>query len=78
MSEFHIQLPSFQEALDFVNLASKQPFRIRVGNSWQDANATSVMALVSLDQRNPLDVSADCSEEQFAEFCKKAARFEVK
>ena len=78
MSDFHIQRPSCQEALDVVNLVSKQPFRIRVGNSWQDANATSVMALVSLDHSCPLEVSADCPEEEFEEFCRKAARFEAK
>ena len=78
MTEFRVQFHSFQDALDFVSLASVQPFPICVSNAWQNANATSVMALVSLDHRCPLNVSAECSEVEFQRFCEDAARFQAK
>ena len=68
MSQFRIQIRCFQDILDFVRLATVQPYRIRLSNHWQSANATSFMALVSMDHCQPLQVSAECSEEEVAGF----------
>ena len=73
--EFQIRIRSFQEIQEFIKLATVQPFRIRLGNDYQSANATSFMGLVSLDHRRPLKVSADCGQEEFDRFREKAARF---
>ncbi len=73
--EFHIRIRSFQELREFIALATAQPFRIRLGNEFQWANATSFMGVVSLDHRRPLLVSADCGEEEFALFRQQATRF---
>ena len=75
MREFCIRIQSLQDVQDFVALATAQPFQIRLSNDYQSANATSIMALVSLDHRRPLHVSADCSDAEFAEFRRQAARF---
>lgn len=73
--EFNIRIRSFQEVQDFIKLASVQPFRVRLGNDFQSANATSFMGVVSLDHRRPLRVSADCGEEEFARFRQMVSRF---
>lgn len=73
--EFHIRIRSFGDVQAFVKLATAQPFRVRIGNDSQSANATSFMGVVSLDHRHPLKVSADCSEEEFSAFRRKIARF---
>ena len=73
--EFHIRIRTFQEAQEFIKLATVQPFRVSLGNDFQSANATSFMGVVSLDHRHPLRVTADCCEEEFARFRQMAARF---
>ena len=73
--EFNIRIRTFQEAQEFIKLATVQPFRVNLGNEFQSANATSFMGVVSLDHRRPLRVSADCGEEEFARFRQLAARF---
>lgn len=73
--EFYIRIRSFQEAQDFVKLATVQPFRVFLGNDSQSANATSFIGILSLDHRHPLRVSADCSEKEFSIFRQQAAQF---
>ena len=75
MNDFYIRIRSFQDILDFIELATSQPFRVCLGNDHQSANATSFMALVCLDHSRPLQVTAECEEGVFLEFRKKAARF---
>ena len=77
MSQFQIQIRCFQDILDFVRLATVQPFRIRLSNHWQSANATSFMALVSMDHCHPLQVSAECSEEEIAPFRQQIQRLVI-
>ena len=78
MGEFYIHIHSFQELRDFVDLATTKPFSIHLSNNSQSANATSFMALVSLDHRRPIRVTADCSETEFELLRQQAARFGVK
>ena len=73
--EFNIRIRSFQEVQDFIRLATVQPFRVSVGNDFQNANATSFMGVVSLDHRRPLRVTAECGEEEFNRFRQSVARF---
>lgn len=75
MGEFYIRIRSLQDIQDFVALSTAQPFRVQLGNEYPFANATSFMALVSLDYRRPIRVTAHCSEAEFSEFRKQAARF---
>lgn len=78
MGEFYIHIHSFQELQDFVALATTKPFQIHLSNNYQSANATSFMALVSLDHRRPLRVTADCTIPEFEVFRQQASRFGAK
>ena len=77
MPHFQIQIHCFQDVLDFVRLATEQPYRIRLSNHWQSANATSFMALASMDHCQPLQVSADCTEEEIADFRQQIQRLVI-
>ena len=75
MKQFDIVLRSFQDVHDFVEMATVQPFRILVGNDRTRVNAKSFMGMFSLDLDLPVQVRADCTEEECAQFKAKAARF---
>ena len=75
MKQFDICLRSFQDVQDFVELATVQPFRILVGNDRSRVNAKSFMGMFSLDLTTPVQVRADCTDEECAGFKLAAARF---
>ena len=75
MKQFDICLHSFEDIQDFVALATVQPFRILVGNDRTRVNAKSFMGMFSLDLTDPVQVRADCTEEQYADFKQAVARF---
>ena len=72
---FHIQLTSFEQIKTFVALAARQPFAVVVGSTEHPINAKSLMAMLGLSYRHPLQVRADCDEATFAQFCRDAAQF---
>ena len=78
MREFHIQFRSFRDVHDFVNLASKQPQKLRVGGDWFQVNATSFMGMFALNCRKAQKVSVDCSEEELNALLDTFDRFVVK
>ena len=78
MKQFDIILRSFDDVQDFVELATVQPFRILVGNDRTRVNAKSFMGMFSLDFTTPVQVRADCSDEEFSGFKLAAASFLVK
>ena len=75
MKQFDICLQSFEDVQDFVQLATVQPFRILVGNDRTRVNAKSFMGVFSLDLTAPVQVRADCSDEQCSGFKQAAAKF---
>lgn len=75
MKQFDIHLHSFQDIQDFVELATVQPFRIVVGNDRTRVNAKSFMGMFSLDLTAPVQVRADCTDEECIAFRLAAARF---
>ena len=75
MKQFDIVLRSFKDVQEFVELASVQPFRIVVGNDRTRVNAKSFMGMFSLDYDLPVQVRADCTEEEYARFKNAAQRF---
>ena len=75
MKQFDICLQSFDDIQEFVALATIQPFRILVGNDRTRVNAKSFMGMFSLDLTTPVQVRADCTDEQCAGFKQAAARF---
>ena len=75
MKQFDISLHSFEDVQDFVELATVQPFRILVGNDRTRVNAKSFMGMFSLDFSTPVQVRADCTQEQCDRFKDAAARF---
>ena len=78
MREFHIQFRSFRDVLDFVNLAAKQPQKLRVGGDWFQVNGTSFMGMFALNCRKAQKVTVDCSEEELNTLLDTFDRFVVK
>ena len=77
MKEFSISIRSFQEVMDFVSLATVQPFQILVGNDRSRVSAKSFMGMFCLDYSEPQKVRMDCGAEDFQQFRLAAARFAV-
>ena len=75
MKQFDIELHSFSDVQDFVEVATVQPFRILVGNDRARVNAKSFMGMFSLNFSEPVQVRADCTEDQCLLFQQAAARF---
>ena len=75
MKQFDIVLHSFQDVQDFVEMATVQPFRVLVGNDRARVNAKSFMGMFSLDYDLPVQVRADCTEEECDRFKAAAQRF---
>ena len=75
MKQFDIELHSFDDVQDFVEVATVQPFRVVVGNDRTLVNAKSFMGMFSLDFSEPVHVRADCTEEEIHRFKAAAARF---
>lgn len=75
MKQFDIELHSFADVQDFVEIATVQPFRILVGNDRSRVNAKSFMGMFSLDYSEPIQVRADCTDEECVRFKQAAAKF---
>ena len=75
MKQFDIELHSFADVQDFVEVATIQPFRILVGNDRARVNAKSFMGMFSLNFSEPVQVRADCTEDECLRFQQAAARF---
>ena len=75
MQQMTVQIRSFAQVRDFVALAARQPFAVVVGSTEHPINAKSLMAMLGLSYRHPLQVRADCDEVAFAQFCRDAAQF---
>ena len=76
--EFEIRLTSVQDVLEFVALATAQPYAVRVGNLRHWVNAKSFMEMFCLDLTFPLTVRPECSPQEYEGFCMTAHRFAVK
>ena len=59
-----IRLHSFEEVCTLVDLATAQPFRVRISDGHHWADPKSLMYLFSLDLRRPLTLQVDCSGEE--------------
>jgi catabolite repression HPr-like protein len=77
MKQFDVFLENFEDVQEFVALATVQPFRVVVGNDRSRVNAKSFMGMFSLDLSTPVQVRADCTEEQYDGFKLAASRFLV-
>ena len=75
MHQFNIVIRSVQEVQDFVSLAMVQPFDVLVGSDEHRINGKNFMSMFTLDFRAPLQVSIQCSDEEYASFRKQAATF---
>jgi len=78
MRQFEIQVKSVKDVLAFVSLATKRSFSITVGSEHHQVNGKSFMEMFSLNFRQPLTVTAQCSEEEFELLLNDAERFVVK
>lgn len=74
MKQFSISVHSFADIQAFVSLSSQQPFEITVGEN-QDISGKSLMAMLGLNFRHPVLVSANCDDASFQKFQSAAARF---
>ena len=75
MKQFAIRIGSFSDIREFVALAIAQPFEVMVGSGNRVVNAKSIMAMFSLNYRQPLQVQVACDEESYSRFTADAAKF---
>lgn len=75
MQEFRITIRSFKEVQEFISTATVQPFKIMVGNDFQQVNAKSFIGMVSLDYTRPLTVQCECDSESCDRFQRQVRRF---
>ena len=75
MKHFNICIRSFADIREFVAIAIAQPFDVFVGNDIQEVNAKSLMAMLTLNYRRPLQVSFTCDQESCDLFTSAAAKF---
>ena len=75
MKQFDIELHSFEEVQDFVEIATVQPFRVVAGKSRTLVNAKSFMGMFSLNFSEPVHVRADCTDDECTRFKEAAVRF---
>ena len=68
MREFTVAFSSFEDLIEFVSIATIQPFRIIAGNDTQWVNAKSLMGMAALDHAVPLRVRMDCTSEECRSF----------
>ena len=77
MQEFLAKLKSVSEIKEFVVLSTTQPFEIYVQTPYQNVSAKSFMGMFSLDYRQPVRVTADCGEGEWASYRKAVEQFLV-
>ena len=75
MHQFYVQFHSLTDVQDFVSLASRQKFRLNVGSDHFQVSATSFMGLFTLNCRDPLRVTMECSEEEYQRLLETFERF---
>ena len=75
MREINIRIRSLQDAEHFVRLASAQPYRVTVGNDYQNINGKDLMGMFCLDFSEPQRVQMICSQEEFLSFQTSAQAF---
>lgn len=77
MEKFDITIHSLHEVQEFVSLAARQPFAVTVGNENQSIDGKDFMGMFCLDYSRPLQVSVQCSFEEYDRFRQCAAKFLV-
>lgn len=78
MQEFWIRLSSMEDVQDFVSLATSRSFPICVRDAQHKIRGGSFMEMFCLDFNQPLQVVAQCSDEELEALCADAQRFLVK
>ena len=65
--EFRIQLHSAQDVQEFVSIATRRAFPVRVSNNEHQhhVNGKNFMEMFSLDVSQPLWVCPDCDEAEY-------------
>lgn len=77
MQKFDIMIHSLHEVQEFVSLAAKQPFAVTVGNENQSIDGKDFMGMFCLDYSRPVQVSMQCSQEEYSRFRQYASKFLV-
>lgn len=77
MRQVQIQLRSVQDVLTFVVLATARPFPVQIANGNHQVNAKSFMEMFCLNLWKPMNVTFQCSDEEYELFCRDVARFAV-
>ena len=68
MKEITVHFGSVQDVQRFVELATRQPYAIELGNEHHRVNGKSFMEIFSLNFDCPLTAWLDCSQEQLQQF----------
>ena len=77
MQKFNISIHSFRQVETFVKLAAQQSFEVFAGNEHQNINGKDLMGMFSLDFSRPVQISVNCSENEFLRFRNEAVQLLV-
>ena len=75
MRQFTVKFRSVREIQEFAAIADTLPCKLLVGTDRFQVHATSFMAIFALNCRNPLTVSADCTEAVFENILESFRKF---
>lgn len=75
MRQFLVKLNSVDDVKRFVTLSTIRPFEVYVQTDSQKVSAKSFMGMFSLDYREPVQVVAQCQEDQWENFGRDIREF---
>ena len=68
MKEITVEFGSVQDVQHFVELSTRQPYSVELGNQCHRVNGKSFMEIFSLNFDYPLTAWLDCDDAQLQEF----------
>ena len=77
MKEITVQFGSVQDVQHFVELSTRQPFPIELGNQCHRVNGKSFMEIFSLNFDYPLTAWLDCDDGQLQAFLQDLSKIRL-
>ena len=75
--EFMIHLGSVRDVEDFVRISTAQPYPVTLDDGQHRVNGKSFMEMFCLVLTRPLRVTVQCTEEEFQDFLRQTAHFQI-
>lgn len=68
MKQFKVHLRCVQDVEEFVSIVTAQPFRVLIRSGSYETDGRGFMDMFCMDLNRPLEVSVECSEEEYGCF----------